>query len=103
MISLIICSYPKVIMRVSEHTFDFHIRHLKWESLLILMINDILMDIVAEKAMLFSIDQDLIAIAIHGRHLSLSEHPMLSQSIRRSQEFTLLKIICIHFTGACHP
>ena len=65
MISLVICSYPQIVARVHEHAVYLYVRNIERESLLILMINDILVHIVAEKTMLFSIDQDLIAIAIH--------------------------------------
>ena len=64
MIPLIICSDPEIIMRIHEHAVDLNVRHIKWESLLMLLIKHILSSVITEKTMLLSIYQDFVTIAI---------------------------------------
>ena len=55
MVTLIICSYPKVIMRIRIHTGNLHIRHLKRKTILRLVFKSIFLTVVHEQSMLLGI------------------------------------------------
>ena len=55
MVTLIICSYPKIAVHISIHTGNLHIRNLKRKTILGLMLKSIFLAVIYEQSMLFGI------------------------------------------------